>query len=277
MSDWNRGRDGRYDGMDRDDFPRRGETEFRGDRERSFRDDHEGSYPRTSRWGSGDYRQNIDRERMSRGRMDPEQMDRDRWALATGMDVETDRDEFAGARDRDHFKDDYSRERSHIRRSEAENEAWNRPRSSGPAGTHGYADQSNLMEHRAGISPIQRGYERSFGTTYGSDTPLRGQTFRGRGPKGFQRSDERVRELVSERLEDHDAIDASDIEVTVNGGEVTLSGTVDDRRTKRLAEDVAESVAGVKDVHNNLKVDRNFFSRMADTIRDAVESPKDPR
>jgi osmotically-inducible protein OsmY len=103
------------------------------------------------------------------------------------------------------------------------------------------------------------------------------QSFRGRGPKGFQRSDERVRELVSERLEDHDAIDASDIEVTVNSGEVTLSGTVDDRRTKRLAEDVAESVAGVKDVHNNLKVDRNFFSRMADTIRDAVEGPKDSR
>jgi osmotically-inducible protein OsmY len=133
------------------------------------------------------------------------------------------------------------------------------------------------MEHRAGISPIQRGHEQSFGTTYGSDASLMGQSFRGRGPKGFQRSDERVRELVSERLEDHDAIDASDIEVTVNSGEVTLSGTVDDRRTKRLAEDVAESVAGVKDVHNNLKVDRNFFSRMADTIRDAVEGPKDSR
>lgn len=90
-------------------------------------------------------------------------------------------------------------------------------------------------------------------------------SYRGRGPKGFQRSDERLRELISERLADHDAIDASEIEVTVANGEVTLAGTVDDRRTKRLAEDVAESVSGVHDVHNQLKVDREFFTRSKTT------------
>ncbi|MGN6184992.1 MAG: BON domain-containing protein [Thermoanaerobaculia bacterium] len=100
------------------------------------------------------------------------------------------------------------------------------------------------------------GYDR--GWDYGSTQQ---QSFRGRGPKGFQRSDDRLRELVSERLSDHHDIDASDIEVTVSNGEVTLQGTVDDRRTKRLAEDVVESVSGVRDVHNQLRVDREFFTR----------------
>jgi hypothetical protein len=76
----------------------------------------------------------------------------------------------------------------------------------------------------------------------------------GRGPKGWQRSDERIREDINERLTDHPHIDASEIEVQVQGGEVTLTGTVDERNAKRLAEDIAESVSGVRDVHNQLRV-----------------------
>lgn len=77
---------------------------------------------------------------------------------------------------------------------------------------------------------------------------------RGKGPAGYQRSDERIRELVCESLTDDDEIDASHIEVSVTGGEVTLSGTVDDRRTKRAAEDCAYSAPGVRDVQNRLRV-----------------------
>ncbi|MBX3230582.1 MAG: BON domain-containing protein [Labilithrix sp.] len=79
---------------------------------------------------------------------------------------------------------------------------------------------------------------------------------RGKGPKGFKRSDERIRELVSEALADHHDIDASDVEVTVTDGEVTLAGTVDHRDVKRLAENVVDAVAGVIDVHNKLTVKR---------------------
>lgn len=77
---------------------------------------------------------------------------------------------------------------------------------------------------------------------------------RGKGPAGYRRSDERIRELVCESLTDDDQIDASHIEVSVSGGEVTLSGTVDDRGTKRAAEDCAYSVSGVRDVQNRLRV-----------------------
>jgi len=77
---------------------------------------------------------------------------------------------------------------------------------------------------------------------------------RGKGPVGYQRSDEQIRDRVCESLADDDQLDASQIEVAVSGGEVMLSGTVDDRRAKRDAEDCAASVPGVRDVQNRLRV-----------------------
>lgn len=76
----------------------------------------------------------------------------------------------------------------------------------------------------------------------------------GRGPKGYTRSDERIREDVSDRLTDDWLIDASEIEVAVASGEVTLSGAVDSREAKRRAADCAESVSGARNVQNNLRV-----------------------
>ena len=78
--------------------------------------------------------------------------------------------------------------------------------------------------------------------------------YRGVGPKGYVRSDERIRELVCDDLMDDPWVDASGIEVAVKDGEVTLSGTVHDRDAKRWAEDAAEHVGGVKHVQNNLRV-----------------------
>ena len=77
---------------------------------------------------------------------------------------------------------------------------------------------------------------------------------RGKGPATFTRSDERIRDLVCEALTDDDRVDATHVEVHVKGGDVTLTGTVEDRPQKRAAEDCAESVSGVKDVQNQLRV-----------------------
>jgi osmotically-inducible protein OsmY len=82
-------------------------------------------------------------------------------------------------------------------------------------------------------------------------------TYAGRGPKGYQRSDERIREDVCDRLADDPHVDASDVDVAVKNGEVTLSGAVIDRSHKRRSEDVVERVSGVRDVHNNLRVNRS--------------------
>jgi osmotically-inducible protein OsmY len=78
--------------------------------------------------------------------------------------------------------------------------------------------------------------------------------FTGRGPRGYQRSDDRIREDVCDRLTQHGQIDASDIEVRVENGEVTLTGTVGSREAKRMAEDVSDSVQGVREVHNQVRV-----------------------
>jgi osmotically-inducible protein OsmY len=77
---------------------------------------------------------------------------------------------------------------------------------------------------------------------------------RGKGPKGYTRSDSRIQEDVSDRLSDDGALDASDIEVSVANGEVQLSGFVESKWAKRRAEDLAENVSGVHHVQNNVRV-----------------------
>jgi hypothetical protein len=76
---------------------------------------------------------------------------------------------------------------------------------------------------------------------------------RGRGPKDYKRSDERIREDVNDRLTEDHFLDASGIIVAVKDGEVTLSGNVERKRDKRRAEDIADSVSGVSHVQNNLR------------------------
>jgi hypothetical protein len=79
----------------------------------------------------------------------------------------------------------------------------------------------------------------------------------GKGPQGWNRSKERIREEVCERMAQHGQLDASNLQVDVNEGQVTLSGQVNSRREKRIAEDLAESVWGVNDVNNQIRVTEN--------------------
>ena len=96
-----------------------------------------------------------------------------------------------------------------------------------------------------------RGQESERSSSYGYGT---GQ-HRGKGPKGYQRSDDRLKEMICERLREDPHIDASEVSVGVQNGRVTFDGTVDSRHTKNLIEDVAEQF-GCEDVQNNLRVQR---------------------
>jgi hypothetical protein len=71
-----------------------------------------------------------------------------------------------------------------------------------------------------------------------------------------ERSDYEIEEDVRSALTWHRDLDASDIDVTVSGGEVTLRGTVHDRRSKRVAGEVAAACDGVVGVHNRLRIVR---------------------
>ncbi len=103
-----------------------------------------------------------------------------------------------------------------------------------------------------------------YGAPYGRYT--------GVGPRDYQRSDERIEEDVNDRLTWHGGIDATDIQVGVEDGVVTLAGEVNSRREKRMAEDTAESVPGVWDVDNQLKVKNRNQGRMGNSqIRPGME------
>jgi hypothetical protein len=140
----------------------------------------------------------------------------------------------------------------------------------------GYPDQASYRRGAWGQGSSDEGFggrergqtaSRSFGQGYagssGQSSGLgygpgfgqgQGRGFSGRGPKGYQRSDERIKEQVSDRLMDDDDIDATDITVDVKNGEVTLTGTVSSREEKRAAEDAAERAPGVREVQNHLRV-----------------------
>jgi osmotically-inducible protein OsmY len=77
---------------------------------------------------------------------------------------------------------------------------------------------------------------------------------RGRGPQNYTRSDERILEDACDQLTEDWAVDARNVQVTVDKGEVTLDGTVGTREEKRRAEDCVDRISGVGHVQNNLRV-----------------------
>lgn len=132
----------------------------------------------------------------------------------------------------------------------------------GPFGAQGW-EQAHVGRMRSGPDLDEEGMPptRSLGGRRepGRDRAglgLREHGHRGRGPRGYTRSDERIREDVCDVLTDHPMVDASDVEVAVKSGEVTLSGSVSSRAEKRLAEDIIENLSGVRDVNNQLRVHR---------------------
>lgn len=106
-------------------------------------------------------------------------------------------------------------------------------------------------QRAAGIRREQQGFMNSV------------RNFFGVGPKGYHRSDDRIREDVCEALARHPEVDASDLEVEVKDGLVTLTGTVPDRWMRRQAEDAVESVNGVEDVQMAITIARNSKRRAA--------------
>ncbi len=122
---------------------------------------------------------------------------------------------------------------------------WGREGWGGEAGREG--------SFRGGMSYYGAGYGGGYGGGIGYGPPPRGR-YAGRGPRNYQRPDDRIRDDINEQLTRHPDIDAFEIDVQVRAGEVTLGGTVESREMKRMADDVADNVFGVKEVHNQIRV-----------------------
>ena len=112
-----------------------------------------------------------------------------------------------------------------------------------------------MEEPEAQTRPADRPYEGNR-ADYRGDYRRARYGHAGKGPQGYKRSDDRITEDVCEMLTRHPEIDASHLSVRCEGGEIVLSGTVNDRRSKRMAEDLAERVSGVTDVRNEIRVSR---------------------
>ncbi|WP_437628092.1 BON domain-containing protein [Sorangium sp. So ce1151] len=65
-----------------------------------------------------------------------------------------------------------------------------------------------------------------------------------------------MREDICDHISEHPDLDASDVEVKVQNGEVVLSGTVRERRFKHQLESLAERISGVTDVRNDIRMYR---------------------
>jgi hypothetical protein len=115
----------------------------------------------------------------------------------------------------------------------------------------------------------RRGLRRDFpGVAFAWDDPLwalglareqpardaTGGGFRGVGPRNWRRPDEEILADVCERMAEHPRLDASEVDVIVANCEVTLEGVVGSRAARRLAEGIADTVTGVRDVINQLRI-----------------------
>jgi hypothetical protein len=106
----------------------------------------------------------------------------------------------------------------------------------------------------SGPSRYGYGYGSSGGWDLGTHQRETERSLRGLGPQDYKRSDERIRDDIHDRLTDSHHIDARNIIVDVNQGNVTLNGTVSERRMRYVAEDLVEGVTGVANINNQLTV-----------------------
>lgn len=124
-----------------------------------------------------------------------------------------------------------------------------------PSSGYSYSDADSYENERS-MNPNVRYYFRENNR----DLSRRDQAqedsvdYSGRGPKSYIENDERIFMSVCDALSRNPDIDASEIEVAVNSGVVTLSGMVETRRVRMLAEELVQDLLGVKDVLNHIKV-----------------------
>lgn len=123
---------------------------------------------------------------------------------------------------------------------------------SGPSTGNAYDPRRGAYEERGG-GESYNDFPSSAGRSAVSDAVPQQARRRGVAPRGYQRSDDRIREDVCERLMD-DGLDCGGLEVTVRSGIVELSGEVEQRSDKHRIEQVAANVSGVSDVNNQLRV-----------------------
>lgn len=153
-------------------------------------------------------------------------------------------------RDRQEHRQDPSRDERYYELRTLTSRAWGRSTgvddSFGPRELGGYGDFRESGRPGGGREQEGSGERDPTARSTGGK--------RGRGPRAA-RGDTSIADEVYQRLSDDERIDAREILLAVSDGVVTLTGEVPSRAMKRMAEDVAADVRGVRDVANRITVD----------------------
>ncbi|MEM5430788.1 BON domain-containing protein [Cupriavidus oxalaticus] len=186
-----------------------------------------------------DYAERQWRESAERAR-DPYESARERNRERYFRDLRSDTRYWTEERDED---DDQKRYRQRYSREAARQRGWETD------DREDYRDDDR--EDHGVLYNLGRRIGEAVGDLFGTD-----QHERKAGPRGYQRSDDRIRDQVCERLSYARGIDVSDVSVDVKDGVVSLTGTVRERGQKYYIEDLADGTYGVKEVNNDIRVRR---------------------
>jgi hypothetical protein len=162
-------------------------------------------------------------------------------------------------------------ERDEARRVDRDGE-YERAAGGGREGPFRQRDEDGYYRGYYSRSVTPFAYGGASGQIYSESWTLSGP-YSGRGPKGYKRSSEQIVDEASRRLEQDGRVDATDIEVTCEDGVIKLRGSVPERAMKRAAEQCVESIYGIDDVMNELRVTRGR-SDSESTQSDERQPPK---
>jgi osmotically-inducible protein OsmY len=114
----------------------------------------------------------------------------------------------------------------------------------------GQQSQQGMMGGQTQTSSGYGGFRGGMQAGWGQTETSRSR----KGPKNYARSDERIREMVCERLVDEQGVDVSEVSIEVKNGRVELEGTVPSRQMRHRIEDIVDDCWGVQDIENRLRV-----------------------
>ncbi|MFL5494526.1 MAG: BON domain-containing protein [Gemmatimonadales bacterium] len=120
---------------------------------------------------------------------------------------------------------------------------WQRHSSGTTSGARGQEGLSFPGEHTWGEAQDAAEREEGQGAPQGSSAP-----------RARRRPNDTLAREIHEILTQDPELDATEIQVEVERGAVTLTGVVASREAKLLAEELVESITGVREVHNALMV-----------------------
>jgi hypothetical protein len=113
------------------------------------------------------------------------------------------------------------------------------------------------LEDRLRPNPINQTdpFYDDYDPSYNDEYQTR-KNYYGIGPKGYKRSDMRLKEEAYLLLNQDPILDSSSIQIDVLNNVIYLKGVVDSRRDKKRAEVLIEDIYGIEDVQNQLKIVR---------------------